>query len=296
MNSYFKGIFFTAFSAFLYGLSPWAVMFIVSQGGNSLSNCFLRCVFSLPLAFLLLLRLPKEERRLNKVERKKVGIAALALGATMMMLIGSYSMVGTSMATTLHFSYPAFTLLGCAVFYKERIRPLSLFCVLLTLVGVALCYSPEQTGNLPGTLIAFFSGAGYAWYMIYLSKSGVNQMHPIKFMAYLHLFMSVLIGLVATLSGKFPVRMTLAGWGMQILISHVIVFGAAMLLPLGIRYISPQQASVLSTFEPLTAILMGLLVLGEPYTPLTILGMALILFAVVLLTFADRKKETEETA
>ncbi|MDO4731983.1 MAG: EamA family transporter [Bacillota bacterium] len=290
MNNYFKGVFYTALSAFLYGLTPWAVTYIISQGGNSLSNCFLRCLLCLPFAFLLLLRLPKEERKLKKEELKQIIILALSLGITMMMLIGSYSMVGTSMATSLHFSYPAFTLLGSAVFYKEKIRPLSALCVGMTLLGVLLCYSPELNGSIAGTLVAFFSGATYAWYMIHLEKSGLSRMHPMKLAFYLHFFMAFLTGAVATISGDFPVSMSWSGWGMQLIVSLALALGAAALLPMGIRHIGSQKASVLSTFEPLTAILMGLLVLGEPYSGKTILGMLLILIAVLVLTLVDRKQ------
>ncbi|MBQ6807542.1 MAG: EamA family transporter [Firmicutes bacterium] len=293
MSNYFKGIFYTTFSAFLYGLSPWAVTFIVSQGGNSFSNCFLRCLLCLPFAFLLLLRLPREERKLQRAEIKQMIILALSLGTTMMMLIGSYSLVGTSMATSLHFSYPAFTLLGCLIFCKEKIRPLSAVCVGMTLVGVVLCYSPGHIGNLLGTLVAFASGATFAWYMIYLDKSGLSKMPPMKLAFYLHLFMAVLTGAVAVLAGKFPVSMSWSGWGMQLVLSLTLALGAATLLPMGIRHIGPQRASILSTFEPLTAILVGLLVLGEPYTGKTILGMTLILAAVVVLTLADGKQEKQ---
>ena len=297
MTNYLKGTFLVALSAFIYGLAPWAIMFVISNGGNELSCCFFRCLFSLPVGYLLLLRLPKGERSLNCGELKKIIILALALGSTMMMLIGSYGLVGTSVATTLHYSYPAFTLLGCAIFCQERIRPIPIVCVALTLVGVALCYSPGRIDNLLGTLMAFLSGASFAFYMIYLDKSGLSQQMPtLKYTVYLHTFIAIFVGIVALLAGKIPVTMPLKAWGMQMLISLVIVFGAAALLPMGIRHIGPQRASIISTFEPLTAILMGLLVLGEPYTTKTIIGMILILIAVITLTLVDHKKQDDTLA
>ena len=294
MNNYFKGILYAALSAFIYGLSPWAVMFVLSHGGTELSSCFFRCLLSLPFAYLILLRLPKEERRLNRTERKHMLILSSLFSITMMLLISSYSLVGTGIATTLHFSYPAFTLLICAVFYKERIRPLAAGCVLLTLTGVVLCYSPGPIDNLLGTLIAFTSGFTYAWYMVYLSKSGMAKMHPIKLVFYLHICMATIIGTVAFATGNLPVQMPLQGWAVQLLLSVSLTLGATTLFPMGVRRIGPQRTAILSTFEPLTAIFMGILTLAEPITGKDIVGMVLILLAVIILTVGDRKHgETE---
>lgn len=289
MNNYFKGILYAALSAFIYGLSPWAVMFILSHGGTELSSCFFRCLLSLPFAYLILLRLPKGERWLNKTERKHILILSILFSITMVLLISSYSLVGTGIATTLHFSYPAFTLLICTIVYKERIRPLAVGCVLFTLTGVVLCYNPGPLNNLLGTLIAFTSGFTYAWYMVYLSKSGMAKMHPVKFVFYLHICMATIIGVVAFATGNLPVQMPLKGWGVQLLLSLSLTLGATTLFPMGVRRIGPQRTAILSTFEPLTAISMGILTLSEPTTGKTLLGMSFILIAVIVLTVVDHK-------
>ena len=52
-------------------------------------------------------------------------------------------------------------------------------------------------------------------------------------------------------------------------------------LRLGIRYIGATSASILSTLEPITSVVLGILVLGESVSPLKLTGCALILVSVI---------------
>jgi len=52
---------------------------------------------------------------------------------------------------------------------------------------------------------------------------------------------------------------------------------------LGLRLVGPSRAAILSTFEPVSTVLLAVIILGESANPIQYVGGALILASVVLL-------------
>ena len=95
--------------------------------------------------------------------------------------------------------------------------------------------------------------------------------------------------------------------GMQIRPEHkkTVFFGALgvfatvialALFQLGVFLIGSVRASLLSTFEPLTGVVLGVAVLGETLSMRTVSGMALILLAVVLLVLPPKEQIQNRSA
>ena len=61
-------------------------------------------------------------------------------------------------------------------------------------------------------------------------------------------------------------------------------------LAISSRYIGPTKTSVLGVFEPLTAILIGTMLFGEPLTPKMALGVLVCVAAVVFMILRPGKK------
>ena len=66
--------------------------------------------------------------------------------------------------------------------------------------------------------------------------------------------------------------------------------GAVTLFQLGVLYVGPSTSAILSTFEPITSIVCGVLILGESLSLLKIIGCVLILSGVILITLSESKK------
>ena len=73
-----------------------------------------------------------------------------------------------------------------------------------------------------------------------------------------------------------------------------VATAASLLFQVGNKYIGAQSASMLSTFEPLTSVVVGILVYHEVLTVRLGIGILCILLAVLLLAGAD--EPTEEKA
>ena len=103
-------------------------------------------------------------------------------------------------------------------------------------------------------------------------------------------FSSVLLAVYLAATGSLAISMTPLGWGMSLLFSLLIAVGASVSFQVGVKEVGAQRAAILSTFEPITSIVVGILAFSEPFGLKTALGVVLILAAVLILTIFDQEK------
>ena len=96
---------------------------------------------------------------------------------------------------------------------------------------------------------------------------------------------------VAAVVLGFALRIVAPSW-----LAIVICIGAVMLFQKGTFLIGAQRAAILSTFEPITSIFVGILFLNETLTPRILLGSAITLVAGVFITLGGKKDEDKEEA
>ena len=200
------------------------------------------------------------------------------------MLFASYNFIPSGMATTIHFCYPAFTILGCILFLKQKPQLQKLICIALCMAGILLFYngSENAAGLFPGMLLAFASGITYSFYVIYLDASGLQAMDTFKLIFYMHLIASPMIFLVAGLTGNLALHLTLNAWLVMIFMSLSLCFISVSGFQIGVKYIGPANTTILSTFEPITSLIVGVLVYHEALTLRNIIGCIAILSATVI--------------
>ena len=81
-----------------------------------------------------------------------------------------------------------------------------------------------------------------------------------------------------------------AGWIASILFGIGISGVAVVLFQYGVKQVGAQNTSLLSTFEPVTSVIVGFLFMRERLTTQSGIGIGLILLAIFILGIADRKK------
>ena len=130
--------------------------------------------------------------------------------------------------------------------------------------------------------LAFVSGMTYAFYTIYLGKSGLQEMGSLKLIFHMNAVAAAMILVMALLTEQFTVQLTPLAWGTAIFFASATSLIGVLGYQIGVRYIGPQSAAILSTFEPITSVIIGILVYQETFTPRTILGCLCILASVVI--------------
>lgn len=290
MSRTVKGYLFSILSAVVFGSLPAIAKLIYAEGLNPLSLVFFRNALAVPVLFGIL-RWKKISLRLTRRQAVQLCPIGLLCGLiTPGLLFLSYVYISSGMATTIHFSYPVFVLLGCALFFRDRITPVRALCVLSCTAGILLFYTPGESANLFGMAIAFISGITYAAYIIVLYRSCLREISPFLFSFYMCLESAVLLLAGLLLAGQFTLPATALGWFATLGLAVAASIVGVVLFQIGVSLIGPQNASILSTFEPITSITLGVLIYREPFGLKTALGAGLILLAVTLLSLAEKRK------
>ena len=284
INNRTFGVIATIASAVLFGCMPLFVKTILAGGGNTLTVTGLRFFLSLPALFFFL-KWKKIPFTLTCKEIKQIFLLTLfGYGSTPLLLFASYNYIPSGMATTIHFCYPAFTILGCILFLKQKPQAQKLFCVALCMIGVFLFYNGSGNGStaFPGLILAFISGITYSFYVIYLDASGLQSMNTFKLIFYMHLMASPIIFAASALTGNLTFHLSANAWLVMIFMSLSLCFISVSGFQIGVKYIGPANTTILSTFEPITSLIVGILVYHEPLSVRSIVGCIAILSATII--------------
>lgn len=282
MNTRTKGLLATMISAVFFGFIPLFVKTICAGGGNSVSAAFYRFFLSIPVLYIYL-KAQGISMRITRTEFAKIALITIfGYGGTAVLLFSSYNFIPSGMSTTIHFMYPVFTILGCMIFFKEKVSPLKLLCVALCFGGILLFYNGESGGSVLGMALSFLSGVTYAFYTIYLEKSGLQKMENLKLIFYMNTVAAAMILVMALLTAQFTLRLTPLAWGTAVFFATATSLIGVLGYQIGVKCIGPQNAAILSTFEPITSVIVGVLVYREAFSARTLLGCLCVLSAVVI--------------
>lgn len=285
MNTYTKGIIFTFLSAVIFGFTPILVRISYNGGANGITVAFLRAYLALPFLYFLVRR-RGVSLSLSPKERKTVLLlGCIGSAATTLTLYMSYNYISVGMATTLHFIYPLLVSVSCVLFLHQKLLLYQKTSLVLGCAGIFLFMDFQTSSGMMGIFLALLSGVCYAFYISYMSSSGIHDMYFFKLSFYLCLVMGTVCGLFGLATGHLTLNMTGTAWLFALMVSLLTSVGAISLLQLGIRLTGPSTAAILSTLEPITSVILGILILHEELSLLKLLGCVFILSSVAVITF-----------
>lgn len=284
-----KGLYMVVISGVVFGLQPIAVSFCYTQGANPTILLILRFLVLIIALFPGILKSGGIIRHLKKNGRQ-LFMLSLASAVTPLLLFSAYNYLATGLVTTLHFMYPVLVALICLIFFHDILSRLRMICLALCLAGMLLLLDTFQGSSLIGIALALASGVTYSIYIVGLDKFQLEGMSSTQILFFIETFNLLLIGgIYSTLTNSLFVSITPLGWTVAFLISIVVgIFGHLFFL-IGVRYTEAQTASIASTMEPITSILIGVLFMGEPFNLRIGAGTIMILSAVILLSIFDKK-------
>lgn len=283
-----KGIAFGVLAAFIYGCTPILGKLTYLEGSNSMSLTFYRNFLSIPFLFLML-KYKKIPIKTTKTEGKKLAILSL-LGSTLtaLTLYGAYNYISVGMTTTIHYIYPVLVTAACILIFKEKVSKEKIIALILSTLGIMMFF--EGNFSIIGVSLALLSGVAYATYILFIDKSGLNIIYPFKISLYCSIFSSIYLFIAGVISGILVFNMSPKGWAFTILVAFFVSFLANTFIPIGVKYVGPTVTSIVGMFEPITSVVLGILILGEPVTVRNIVACILILAGVFIITITKDKK------
>lgn len=240
--------------------------------------------------FWMLVAATGAARDLRALSRRDVGIA-LALGAVgYSAQAGAYfsalKRLDASLLSLLLYTFPAMVTVAAIVLGREQANRRTAVALLLASVGLFLTLAGAGAGALDplGTVLGLSAAVVYSTYIL-VSAGITERVGPLVLSALVCSGAATTLTLVGAIGGDLrPGDVSAAGFGWLACIAVVSTVGAVGLFFAGLQRVGPTTASILSTAEPLTTVLLAFLVFGESLGRVQLVGGALVLGAVLVLS------------
>lgn len=280
-----NGFLYGLLSSASFGLIPLFTIPAMRQGMEFWSILLYRFLFAM-LALAGILLLDKQSFRIRRKEILPLLWLAFLYDTSAVFLFWGYKFMASGVATTIHFMYPVLTTLIMMLFFREKKSFWRMGAIALAVSGVFFLSQGDKTGTITGIgiFIVLLSALGYALYLVSVSQMKRLEMKGLKMTFYVFLFGGILLFIGTQVSGiglqTIPDRITLGNLVMLALVPTVI---SNLALVRAIKNIGSTLTSVLGAMEPVTAVCVGILIFGEPFTSSIAIGIMLIISAVTVI-------------
>lgn len=290
-----KGLIYAVVSSSTFGLVPLFAIPALKAGVSVNSVVFYRFAISALLVGLVLLG-RRESLRIEKRQLPVIAGFAMLYAATSFLLTQSYLYIPSGLATTLHFLYPVLVTILMVVFFKERLSVPVAVATLLALGGIYLLSGGEGGEiNSTGMILALTTVLTYASYIVGLNRSSIGRIDSLRLTFYILATGSLffLVNLLVRGEGLAPVPSWTTGIDL-FLLALVPTLISNLTLILAVKHIGSTTTAVLGCMEPLTAVVMGILFLGESCSQIQAWGIGIILVAVTTVIVARNPEELKK--
>lgn len=287
MSGKFKGTVCGIVAAVCYGTNPLGALPLYADGINATSVLFYR--YSLACALLgLFLVIRGQDLRVSRKEFWTLARLGVMFVISSLTLFYSFIYMEAGVASTLLFVYPVMVAVLMAVFFKEKIKVVTVVSILLALCGIALLYRGKGGVTLSslGVILVMLSSLSYALYIIAVNKLNL-KMSAMKLTFYVLFFGTVCI-VITSFIGSDHLQMlhTAKSWACAWMLALLPAVVSLVLMAIAVREIGSTPTAIMGALEPLTAVVIGILIFGESFTARLAVGIVMILSAVVLIVLS----------
>lgn len=278
-----KGLIFGCIAAFFYGLNPLFTLPLYQIGLTPDAVLFYRFfVASLILAGIMY------QQNISFSLTKKEFFALLLVGITFavssLTLFISYQLIEAGIASTILFIYPLLVAILMVLFFHERLSLITMIAITLVIFGVSMLYQNDNGTSLNpwGVFLVFISALTYAVYIIAVERSPLQNIPVLKLTFYGLLFGSMVFFIRLDFGAEIPVDTSPTFIFNVLGLALFTTIVSLILMNHSIQIVGPTTASIIGALEPITALLVGVLIFHEQMTARIFLGIVLILSAIIL--------------
>jgi drug/metabolite transporter (DMT)-like permease len=282
-------------SAAAFGALPIFGKIAFDHDANVVTFLFIRFTIATTFMWGLAVALKVSPRRYPRrviVGGLVMGAAGYGIQSTMYFL--ALERIDASLSALLLYAYPAMVTGAAIVLGRERATPALLGALGVASAGTVLLLSDGLGGDADtlGVLLGLASAVGYTGYIL-AGDTLVASVPPVLLTALVTTGGAASFGVWGVVTGSF--RFGVDGTAYVAIVAAGIVgtvLSVGTLLA-GIERVGASMASVLSTVEPATTVLLAVLVLEESASPLQLVGGGLLIAAIVLCQRARREPMVE---
>ena len=275
-----------------YGLNPLFGVPLMREGASIESILFFRYLFAVLLLGLFLVC----RKQSFAITWRQAGVL-LTLGllftTSSLCLFESYHYIASGLATTLIFLYPVLVALIMVFLRVVPSWPVWL-AIFASFLGVVIMTQggEAQAINPVGVALSIGSALAYSFFIVIINRNRAIAPLSNSLLTFYALGVGAVVFWLKRLGADGNLMEGIVGTS-----AWLNLLGLALLptvistatLAIATRYIGATKASVLGVFEPITAILIGTLCLGETLTTNILLGILIAVASVVFMIATTKR-------
>jgi len=237
-------------------------------------------------------------RHLRAISRRDLVIALALGGVGYSAQAGAYftalERLDASLLSLLLYTFPAMVTVAAIVLGRERANRRTAAALVLASVGLTLVLTGAGAGALDplGTVLGIAAAVIYSAYIL-TSASIAGRVSPLVLSALVCTGAAVTLTIAGAAGGHMDLgSVSATGFGWLAGIAVVSTVGAVSLFFAGLKRVGPTTASILSTAEPVTTVLLAFVIFGESLGPVQLAGGALVIAAVFVLSAPARRRDS----
>ncbi|MEQ9115336.1 MAG: DMT family transporter [Rickettsiales bacterium] len=267
-------------SACMYGTAGFYGTKIIQEGIAIDTMLFFRFFLSLVLC-LFVAAYVRKQIVVNKSFFIQIAISAIFYTAATLFCFKASQKIGVGISMSIFFVFPLFNVLLSWLYKKESITRLVLLTQLLAIIGLYLIsFSTTKVAlNFEGVFCSLFAALNFALYLFF-SKRLID-----KTKNYMGSLVAVFFGntlmflLISILNGNFHLPTEITTYKNIFSMSVISTITPTVLLVYSLSKIGSAQVAILSVFEPICAVIIGVVCLAENLSNLQLVGVVVIIFS-----------------
>lgn len=189
--------------------------------------------------------------------------------------------LSASLTVLLLYTYPVFVAIGGLLFFQEKIPAQHLLAFPVAGLGlIGLVWGDFSVDRAEALLFAMGSSIFYALYILASSRI-LRRVDPLASTPFIQFFAALTLGSLYLRDTDHSFQLIAQNWPLILLLAFICTVLAMMLFLAGLQKLRSWEVSIISTTEPLTGVLLAILLLGERLRLPQTLGAIAVLAALV---------------
>jgi len=289
-----NGMFYAAVSSASFGFSPLFTLGLLAAGLSSFDVLSYRWLIA-GIVLMIYAACKKKTLSLNSFDEAwKIILLSILRSITSITLLIGYANISSGISSTINFMYPVIVTLCMMIFFGEKRSLIDFVAIGASFFGVYLLASGDsiivEGGNtILGLSCSMISAFSFAAYYIMMKQLKADKIEVVKFTTWIMMLSATYFIICAFIfEGRLTVVtsgkewMEILGLGLwSTMVSNITGVKA-------IRRIGPTLTSILGALQPLTAVILGVLFLGEHLYLRSLIGIIFILVAVTIIVLHQK--------
>ena len=291
-----NGIFYASVSSASFGFSPLFSLGLLAAGLSGFDILSYRWLIA-GIVLMTYAFFKKKTLLFNSFDEFwKILLLSVLRSVTSVTLLIGYANISSGIASTINFMYPVIVTVCMMVFFGEKRSIMDIISIAVSIFGVYLLASGDsivvEGGNTRlGLICSLVSALSFAAYYILMKQTRADKIEVVKFTTWVMLLNALYFIICAVVvEGKLSMIPDSRSWinilGLGLwstMVSNITGVKA-------IRRIGPTQTSILGALQPVTAVILGVLFLGEHLYIRSLIGITLILVAVSIVVMHQKRR------